>query len=441
MHQDSFDNVLETSPNSSGIGFKPKNNFSSHLKLQKPVSQQNRYHLSIETKGSGPKLVPKTFYLSKTSKNEQNEDSYTLVAQKNKDPNSTNTAILPRTWGSPVSRQLRKITTPQTNPLDNFNSPVSKTNVLSGFESPPFSSFHNYGSAASHDQPYTSLSAMSKNSSQVLLNNRYIRANPHFSKFNRSITAVDKRANDKLSLSRESFFYPEQVEAIENIKRYKSKGPEINLSLLTKSKEIFCDTFYWLVFLVIKENKPEDIEIPEGKTFYLKLYTYGKSCPINVTIEGSSGTYDVFISRSREKPNMGNHDLHFRNNAFELDFSEYDDIKCIYFGIKASQKIRLTILCCYTFRSRIQKIQTPSIISSLTAIEVPKDQRPKNGIREPVYEFFNKNISREEMKDFEELIGNKNSVNNYLKKYSANKEGEKTKNVVIVTRKKLLDTK
>jgi len=127
---------------------------------------------------------------------------------------------------------------------------------------------------------------------------------------------------------------------------------------------------------------------------------------LKVTIEGSSGTFDVYVSRIREKPNLNNHDLHFRNNTFELDFSEYDDVKCIFFGIKASQKIRISILCSYTFRSRIQK-SPPPILSSISALDISKEQKLKNGNREPVYEFFNKNISREELKDFEELIGMK----------------------------------
>ena len=240
MHQDSIGNSRHASPSTSGIIFKTKSNPRTFLRLKKKVSEQNKYHLSIETKANGTKLVPKSHYLSKTTKNEGNDDSYNLSPQKAIDIKSSD--IPPRTWGSPITkRQLRKITTAQQAHGENFASPISKTNILSGFESPPFSSF--YYDSAIPEQPYTALSSSSKNSAQVILNDRYIKSNPHFSKFNRSIYAVDKRDTDKLSLSKESFYYPEQVEAIENIKKYKSKEQEINLSLLTKSKEFFLTYF------------------------------------------------------------------------------------------------------------------------------------------------------------------------------------------------------
>lgn len=230
MRQASTDHILQSSPNTSVINFKQKNN-GHYIKLQSNASQ-HKYHLSIETKPSGSKLIPKSNHLSKTTKNEENDDSYALGVQKSIEMKNE---TLPRTWGSPiVKRHLRKITTPQQTPGEHFISPISKTNVLSGFESPPFSSFHH--ESATLDQPYSSLSITSKRSIQVVLNERYMKSNPHFSKFNRSIYAVDKRDNDKLSLSKESFYYPEQVEAIDNIKRYKSKEQEVNLSLLTKSK-------------------------------------------------------------------------------------------------------------------------------------------------------------------------------------------------------------
>ena len=156
---------------------------------------------------------------------------------------------------------------------------------------------------------------------------------------------------------------------------------------------------YWIV---IKENKREELEIPNGRTFYLKFYTYGKICPLQVEIEGGAGHYEIFVSISKDKPNQQHHDAYFKQDNFELDFSELDDVKCIFFGIKANQAIRIAILCRFTFRNRIEKKVDP-LLPLITSAQAFR-KNPKN--KRNVYEFFSTDANRDEASEFEATIRN-----------------------------------
>ena len=159
MHQDSIGNSRHASPSTSGIIFKTKSNPGTFLRLKKKVSEQNKYHLSIETKVNSTKLVPKSHYLSKTTKSPES-DRYQKHWDSSKDLGL-----------SYYKKTIEKNYNCSTSSWRKFASPISKANILSGFESPPFSSF--YHDSAIPEQPYTALSSSSKNSAQVILNDIY----------------------------------------------------------------------------------------------------------------------------------------------------------------------------------------------------------------------------------------------------------------------------
>jgi len=64
--------------------------------------------------------------------------------------------------------------------------------------------------------------------------------------------------------------------------------------------------------------------------------------------------------------------------------------------------MRIAILCCFTFRNRIEKKVDP-LLPLLTSAQTFK-RNPKN--KRNVYEFFSKDASRDEASEFEATISN-----------------------------------
>lgn len=228
----------------------------------------------------------------------------------------------------------------------------------------------------------------------------YIRSNPHFNRFHRTLYAIDKIESEKLLLSKETFYYPEQVQMIQSVvKTRATEENDDNLNLLTRGISYFIMYILTSFSVVLKENKKEEIDIPPGKICYVKIYTHGKVLPLKVDIEVKYGSFEAFVSRRSEKPGFGNNDFYFTSNQFSIDYGEFnDDVSCLYFGIASLEKSKISILCTYIIKTSLKKEESSS--------PKPKDKslsptRPKS---KGVYEFVGQNINQEQLKMFEESV-------------------------------------
>ena len=71
----------------------------------------------------------------------------------------------------------------------------------------------------------------------------YIRSNPHFNRFNRTLYAIDKIDSEKLLLSKETFYYPDQVQMIQSVVQTKmTEENDDNFNLATRGiSQIYID--------------------------------------------------------------------------------------------------------------------------------------------------------------------------------------------------------
>ena len=74
-----------------------------------------------------------------------------------------------------------------------------------------------------------------------VLQTEYIEQNPHFSKYNKSICALDKLETSKIPLSKEFFYSPEQMEINKKFAMDKVKSTSIEQVEVLKGKKLFSE--------------------------------------------------------------------------------------------------------------------------------------------------------------------------------------------------------
>ncbi len=154
--------------------------------------------------------------------------------------------------------------------------------------------------------------------------------------------------------------------------------------------------------LVIKENTPEKIELMKDKSAYLKIYCFEKVFPMTVHIDRSFGSFEIFISKSHSRPDLGTSEYYAHNEHFQVDYSDDINVRFVYLKVYAVERLQITLTLSFIPRNEAK----PRI---LPKIEFPNLQKKviTSKKKRKVYEFFHENMGREEFSQFETIVSKK----------------------------------
>jgi len=209
----------------------------SQLKSSFTPAAKSRYwpqnNLSIETKSKDDKSHQNSLYISKTTKHQDIRQSSNLKSVTNASIRHSESILRTMTAGSDTSQMGFSASGSKR---QTKNSQNLRKIVLGSPDTAVSYSFQ--ASAVSLPQTHLLESFQSREVPRIAKFESLASSNPHYHKFNHSIYILDRSDTEKLSLSKELFYYPDQIEAVENIKRGGSKEPEVH-HLLTKSNSFF----------------------------------------------------------------------------------------------------------------------------------------------------------------------------------------------------------
>lgn len=146
---------------------------------------------------------------------------------------------------------------------------------------------------------------------------------------------------------------------------------------------------------MLKEGKKEIIECPIGTKCYLRLDCIGKTFPLKVKILVMTGIFEIYVSKSTEKPDKHNCDHSFNASSFEVNYSPQTEVKSLYFCVSGVGKLKIAILVSFI------SIQEPKRTSEPIRRPVMKHKTmfPPN-----IYEFCKEGMSQEEKEEFKKII-------------------------------------
>ena len=228
MNQLSSDSFPHLSANTSPtFDARPK----SQLRSSFTPAAKSRYwpqnNLSIETKD---KSHQNSLFFSRTTKNQDSSHISNLKSATNTSIRQSESILRTTTAGNDTSH-IGFSASGSKRPTK--NSQNLRKIVLNSPDTAVSYSFQ--ASAVSLPQTHLLESFQSREVPRIAKFDSLANSNPHYHKFNQSIYILDRSDTEKLSLSKELFYYPDQIEAVENIKRGGSREPEVHLHLLTKS--------------------------------------------------------------------------------------------------------------------------------------------------------------------------------------------------------------
>lgn len=227
----------------------------------------------------------------------------------------------------------------------------------------------------------------------------YIDHNPHFMRYNKSISALDKLESSKITLSREFYHYPDQREINVKFKKEMQNNRKQDQVTIVKRNFFFVEIVNNIDYLVIKDNVPETIELLKEKSACFKLYVFEKVFPLTVSIQRNFGSFEIFVSKIHKKPDLGSCEYYMRNDLFQVDYSGDENVRYVYIRVSALERVQMTLIA--TFASEKEAKNPP-----LPKIDLKKPQKKLNDLQKrKIYEFFHENMGREELLQFKQIVG------------------------------------
>ena len=135
----------------------------------------------------------------------------------------------------------------------------------------------------------------------------------------------------------------------------------------------------------------------EGRRSYFKLPCYKKKFPLKFQVELFTGTFEVCISKTKNRPGTAGYDYLYSIKEFEVNYEHSHSIKYLYFKIKALERLQLRFMV--TFKEKPVKASLPSLRSPLSLREDQSHRKLK------AYEFFHKNMNFEESLQLKKIAG------------------------------------
>jgi len=129
-----------------------------------------------------------------------------------------------------------------------------------------------------------------------------------------------------------------------------------------------------------------------------KVHSANKSYPAKIKILAKTGSFEVFVSKN-ETISKNEYDFTFCTNEYSLTYEDSDSIKYLYFGIKASERLRIQFSISFT-----QESERPKIVIKKPLAE-PKTME-KHASKKSIYEFFRESMRQDEFLELKDLVGN-----------------------------------
>ena len=146
--------------------------------------------------------------------------------------------------------------------------------------------------------------------------------------------------------------------------------------------------------IAITENTRREVNILEGRNAYFKLHCQNKIFPLKVRIDVFHGSFEVRVSKSKKKPELGFYDHLFSVTSFDINYENPEKIKNLYFGIHALERLRLNFSVSFTLKPKAKLSLSPLAFD-------PEKMRRKH----KAYEFFSKEMRPEEVENLRQLAG------------------------------------
>lgn len=146
--------------------------------------------------------------------------------------------------------------------------------------------------------------------------------------------------------------------------------------------------------IAITENTRHEVNILEGRNAYFKLHCQNKTFPLKVRLDIFLGSFEVRVSKTKKKPEMGFYDHLFSVSSFDINYENPEKIKYLYFGIHALERLRLNLSVSSTLK--------PKIKLSLSPLPLDMDKMRR---KHKAYEFFSKEMRPEEVENLRQVAG------------------------------------
>ena len=134
-----------------------------------------------------------------------------------------------------------------------------------------------------------------------------------------------------------------------------------------------------------------------GSKVYFRIRARGKKFPLHVKFQALYGLYEIYVSKSIERPNKQNCDFSFNASSFEVNYFTSKDIEYVYITVNGLGKLKAALTLTFT--------ATPEEKS----YGLQKKRSNKKELGSSVkYEFFKEHMTYDEEKEFKDLIGKEN---------------------------------
>lgn len=147
-------------------------------------------------------------------------------------------------------------------------------------------------------------------------------------------------------------------------------------------------------YIAITENTRHEVNILEGRNAFFKLHCQNKIFPLKVRIDIFLGSYEVRVSKTKKKPEMGFYDHLFSVSSFDISYENPEKIKNLYFGIHALERLRINFSVSFTLKPKVKLSLSP------LAFDSEKMRR-----KHKAYEFFSKEMRPEEVENLRQIAG------------------------------------
>lgn len=152
--------------------------------------------------------------------------------------------------------------------------------------------------------------------------------------------------------------------------------------------------------IAIREGKKEKIRLPIGTKTYMRLDCVGKTFPLHVRVETKLGTFQIFVSRTQERPERRDCDYYFSQAHFEIDYLNPEKVKTLYFHVLGTGNMELSITMNF---SEMQESKNSNVAKS-------QIMTSKGTSLTPRYEIFHEHMTREEERNLKEIAGNEDCL-------------------------------
>lgn len=144
----------------------------------------------------------------------------------------------------------------------------------------------------------------------------------------------------------------------------------------------------------MKEGRKEMIDMLMGSKVYFRIRARDKKFPLHVRFQALYGLYEIYVSKSIERPNKQNCDFSFNASNFEINYLTAKDIEYVHITVNGLGKLKAALTLNFT----------ASPEEKILGLQKKHSNKKESGSTTK-YEFFKEHMTCDEEKEFQEIIG------------------------------------